>query len=115
MSPLLPSRPAGRLRLLVLGLLLAVGGLLVAPSGAAAADPAATADRLTTSLGAQGAGAYLDASGRLTVNVLNAGAAAQVRAAGATPQAGHPQPGPAGAGQGGPGHGRGPGRGQLGR
>ena len=86
MSPLLPSRPAGRLRLLVLGLLLAVGGLLVAPSGAAAADPAATADRLTTSLGAQGAGAYLDASGRLTVNVLNAGAAAQVRAAGATPR-----------------------------
>jgi streptogrisin D len=86
MSPLLPSRPAGRVRLLVLGLLLAVAGLLVAPSGAAAADPAATADRLTTSLGAQGAGAYLDASGRLTVNVLNAGAAAQVRAAGATPR-----------------------------
>ena len=86
MSPLLPSRPAGRVRLLVLGLLLAVAGLLVAPSGAAAADPAATADRLTTSLGAQGAGAYLDASGRLTVNVLSAGAAAQVRAAGATPR-----------------------------
>ena len=84
MSPLLPSRPAGRVRLLVLGLLLAVAGLLVAPSGAAAAaDPAATADRLTRSLGAQGAGAYLDTSGRLTVNVLNAGAAAQVRAAGA--------------------------------
>jgi len=90
MSPLLPSRPAGRIRLLVLGLLLAVPGLLVAPSGAAAsgaaADPAATADRLTRSLGAQGAGAYLDASGRLTVNVLGAGAAAQVRAAGATPR-----------------------------
>ena len=86
MSPLLPSRPAGRVRLLVLGLLLAVAGLLVAPSGAAAADPAATADRLTTSLGAQGAGAYLDASGRLTVNVLSAGAAAQVRAAGAAPR-----------------------------
>ena len=86
MSPLLPSRPAGRVRLLVLGLLLAVAGLLVAPSGAAAADPAATADRLTSSLGTQGAGAYLDASGRLTVNVLSAGAAAQVRAAGATPK-----------------------------
>jgi hypothetical protein len=89
MSPLLPSRPAGRARLLVLGLLLAVAGLLVAPSGAAAgaaADPTATADRLTTALGAQGAGAYLDASGRLTVNVLSAGAAAQVRAAGATPK-----------------------------
>jgi streptogrisin D len=86
MSPLLPSRPAGRVRLLVLGLLLAVAGLLVAPSSAAAADPAATADRLTSSLGTQGAGAYLDASGRLTVNVLSAGAAAQVRAAGATPR-----------------------------
>src|SRR5215212_9922212 len=86
MSPLLPSRSAGRVRLLVLGLLLAVAGLLVAPSGAAAADPAATADRLTTSLGAQGAGAYLDASGRLTVNVLSADAAGQVRAAGATPR-----------------------------
>ena len=89
MSPLLPSRPAGRVRLLVLGLLLAVAGLLVAPStaaGAATADPAATADRLTRSLGAQSAGTYLDASGRTTVNVLNAGAAAQVRAAGATPR-----------------------------
>ena len=86
MSPLLPSRPAGRVRLLVLGLLLALAGLLVAPSSAAAADPAATADRLTSSLGTQSAGAYLDASGRLTVNVLSAGAAAQVRAAGATPR-----------------------------
>jgi streptogrisin D len=89
MSPLLPSRPAGRVRLLVLGLLLAVAGLLVAPAGAAAtgaASPAAPPDRLTRSLGAQSAGAYLDASGRLTVNVLSAGAAAQVRAAGATPK-----------------------------
>jgi streptogrisin D len=90
MSPLLPSRPAGRVRLLVLGLLLAVAGLLLAPAAAtaagASADPAATADRLTRALGTQGAGAYLDASGRLTVNVLSAGAAAQVRAAGATPR-----------------------------
>jgi streptogrisin D len=89
MSPLLPSRPAGRVRLLVLGLLLAVAGLLVAPpaaAGAATADPAATADQLTRSLGAQSAGTYLDASGRMTVNVLNAGAAAQVRAAGAIPR-----------------------------
>jgi streptogrisin D len=88
MSPLLPSRPASRVRLLVLGLLLAVAGLLVAPStaaGAATADPAATADRLTRSLGAQSAGAYLDASGRMTVNVVSAAPAAQVRAAGATP------------------------------
>ena len=88
MSPLLPSR---RARLLVLGLLLAVAGLLVAPAapaapGSAAPDAAATADRLTRALGAQAAGAYLDASGRLTVNVLGAGAAAPVRAAGATPR-----------------------------
>jgi streptogrisin D len=91
MSPFLPSRPGGRVRLVVLGLLLAVAALLVAPAASAApsaapsgADPAATADRLTRALGAQGAGAYLDATGRLTVNVLGARAAAQVRAAGAT-------------------------------
>jgi hypothetical protein len=93
MSPSLRSRPGGHIRLLVLGLLLAVAALLVAPaavaapsSGAPGADPAATADRLTRALGAKGAGAYLDASGRLTVNVLGATAAAQVRAAGATPR-----------------------------
>jgi streptogrisin D len=92
MSPSLRSRPGGHIRLLVLGLLLAVAALLVAPAAVAApssgapADPAATADRLTRALGAQGAGAYLDASGRLTVNVLGAEAAAQVRAAGATPK-----------------------------
>src|SRR5918993_53578 len=92
MSPFLPSRPGGRVRLLVLGLLLAVAALLVAPaasaapSGAQSADQVATADRVTRALGAQGAGAYLDASGRLTVNVLGARAAAQVRAAGATPK-----------------------------
>jgi streptogrisin D len=92
MSPFLPSRPGGRIRLLVVGLLLAVAALLVAPAasaaprGASAPDVAATADRLTRSLGAQAAGAYLDASGRLTVNVLGARAAAQVRAAGATPR-----------------------------
>jgi streptogrisin D len=93
MSPFLPSRPGGRVRPVVLGLLLAVAALLVAPAAGAApsaapssADPAATADRLTRALGAQGAGAYLDATGRLTVNVLGARAAAQVRAAGATPK-----------------------------
>ena len=92
MSPFLPSRPGGRIRLLVVGLLLAVAALLVAPAasaapgGASAPDVAATADRLTRSLGAQAAGAYLDASGDLTVNVLGARAAAQVRAAGATPR-----------------------------
>jgi streptogrisin D len=83
--------PSFRFRLGILGLLLAVAGLLVAPTAATAAagsaqDPDATADRLTRDLGAQGAGAYLDASGRLTVNVLSARAAAQVRAAGATPK-----------------------------
>ena len=92
MSPFLPTRPGGRIRLLVVGLLLAVAALLVAPAagaaprGGSAPDVAATADRLTRSLGAQAAGAYLDASGRLTVNVLGARAAAQVRAAGATPR-----------------------------
>ena len=46
------------------------------PRGASAPDVAATADRLTRSLGAQAAGAYLDASGRLTVNVPGARAVA---------------------------------------
>jgi streptogrisin D len=92
MSPFLPTRPGGRIRLLVVGLLLAVAALLVAPAagaaprGGSAPDVAAAADRLTRSLGAQAAGAYLDASGRLTVNFLGARAAAQVRAAGATPR-----------------------------
>jgi streptogrisin D len=91
MSPFLPPRPGGRVRLPALGLLLALVALLAAPAataapGGAAADVTATADRLTRALGAQGAGAYLDASGRLTVNVLGAQAAAQVRAAGATPR-----------------------------
>jgi streptogrisin D len=104
MSPLLrsrrgpsrpgPSRRGGRLRVSALGLLLALAVLLAAPvagvasaaPGPAATDVAATADRLTRALGAQGAGAYLDASGRLTVNVLGTRAAAQVRAAGATPR-----------------------------
>jgi streptogrisin D len=94
MSPFLPPRPGGPLRVLVLGLLLAVAAVLVAPAagatpsgnGASGADPAATADRLTEALGTQAAGAYLGASGRLTVNVLDERAAAQVRAAGATPK-----------------------------
>ena len=91
MSPSLPPRRRGRARPLVLGLLLALAALLAAPAAGAApkaADPdaAATADRLTRALGAQAAGAYLDASGRLTVNVLGPEAAAQVRAAGATPR-----------------------------
>jgi hypothetical protein len=91
MSPSLPSRPGGRIRLLVVALLVAVAAVLVAPAAGAAPngdaqDVAATADRLTRALGADGAGAYLDASGRLTVNVLGVRAAAQVRAAGGTPR-----------------------------
>lgn len=84
MSPSLPIRRG------VLVLLLALAALPAAPAAsaapAAAPDVAATADRLTRALGAQAAGAYLDASGRLTVNVLGAEAAARVRAAGATPR-----------------------------
>jgi streptogrisin D len=99
MSPLLPSRPTKsrpgrRARRSAVGLLLALAALLLTPAAGAAgaghdgaaSDLAGTADRLTRALGAQGAGAYLDASGRLTVNVLGARAAAQVRAAGATPR-----------------------------
>ena len=83
--------PSFRFRLGILGLLLAVAGLLVAPTAPTAAagsaqDPDATADRLTEALGTQAAGAYLGASGRPTVNVLDERAAAQVRAAGATPK-----------------------------
>ena len=91
MSPSLPTRRGGRARPLVLGLLLALAALLAAPAAVAAPsaatpDATATADRLTKALGPRAAGAYLDASGRLTVNVLGARAAAQVRAAGATPK-----------------------------
>jgi hypothetical protein len=58
MSPFLPSRPRVR-RLLVVGLLLAMAALLAAPAAGAAPrgagkDAAATADRLTGALGAQG-------------------------------------------------------------
>jgi streptogrisin D len=92
MSPSLRTRPRGRLRTLAAGLLLALAALLLAPPAGAATRAGAApstaelAARLTRAVGAQGAGAYLDASGRLTVNVLSARAAAQVRAAGATPR-----------------------------
>jgi hypothetical protein len=61
MSPSLPSRPGGRLRLPVVSLLLALASLLLAPAAgaaprAAAPDAAATADRLTRALGAQAGG-----------------------------------------------------------
>jgi hypothetical protein len=80
MSPFLSFRPGGRIRSLAVGLLLALAVLLAVPvvgvagpARSGGADVAATADRLTRALGAQGAGAYLDASGRLTVNVLGRG------------------------------------------
>jgi hypothetical protein len=62
MSPFLPSRPGGRIRLVVVGLLLALAALPAAPAAGAAPrgatrDVAATADRLTRALGAQGASA----------------------------------------------------------
>src|SRR4029453_4037201 len=92
MSPFLPARPAGGIRSLAVGLLLARAVLLPGPAAGVAgparsggADVAATADRLTRALGGQGAGAYLDASGRLTVNVLGARAAGHGGPAGATP------------------------------
>jgi streptogrisin D len=53
----------------------------------AQAAQTALADRLTRTLGARAAGAYLDAAtGALVVNVLDAATAGQVRAAGATPR-----------------------------
>jgi hypothetical protein len=53
----------------------------------AQAAQAALADRLTRTLGARAAGAYVDAaSGALVVNVLDAATAAKARAAGATPR-----------------------------
>ena len=45
MSPFLPSRPGGRVRLLALGLLLAVAALLVAPAASAAPTGAQSADQ----------------------------------------------------------------------
>jgi len=53
----------------------------------AQAAQTALAERLTSTLGARAAGAYLDAAtGAVVVNVLDAASARQVRAAGATPR-----------------------------
>jgi streptogrisin D len=66
-----------------------VQSLAITPAEAARrlqaqAGQTATADRLTRSLGARAAGAFIDAAtGALVVNVLDAAAAAEVRAAGA--------------------------------
>ena len=61
-----------------------------APAVAAPAAPAginATATSLAETLGeARSAGSYLDAAGKLVVNVTDADAAAAVRASGATPR-----------------------------
>jgi streptogrisin D len=68
---------------------LAAGTLLVAPATQAAPASAASpagATALATQLGARSAGAYQDAAGHLVVTVTDSAAAAQVRAAGATPQ-----------------------------
>ena len=68
---------------------LAAGTLFAAHSAQAAptvpATPAA-ANAVAHNLGASSAGSYVDASGRTVVTVTNAAAAAQVRAAGATPK-----------------------------
>ncbi|GAA1831559.1 S1 family peptidase [Luedemannella flava] len=65
-----------------------IGALLV-PSGAQAKPTTPTdvaASRLAEALGDRSPGSYVDASGALVVTVTDATAAAQVRAAGATPR-----------------------------
>jgi len=70
-----------------------VTGLLLAPSIARAATTgpmtlanAASAETLVAKLGAQSAGSYLDAGGRMVVAVTNQAAAESVKAAGAIPR-----------------------------
>ncbi len=71
-----------------------VGSGLVAASPATAAPavgdasfaPSALASKLDTQLGTRDAGSYLDASGKLVVNVTDAATAAEVTASGATPR-----------------------------
>jgi streptogrisin D len=84
--------PGSKLRRPIVGLAVAllVGSAFAASPAAAApsgADPSfapsALAGRLDGTLGARAAGAFLDRSGRLTVNVTDATTAAQVQAAGA--------------------------------
>ncbi len=71
---------------LVAGALLATHpAQAAAPTAAPAAGPA-TASALVSQLGARTAGSYLDASGTVVVTVTDSAAAAQVRAAGATPE-----------------------------
>jgi streptogrisin D len=78
----------------LVGATAALIGALFNPVGAGAAtDPAAAGERaagvattLSTKLGARTAGSYLDPSGALVVTVTDTAAAAEVRAAGATPR-----------------------------
>ncbi|MEH0845574.1 S1 family peptidase [Micromonospora sp. CPCC 205711] len=67
---------------------LVTGALLGAPAQAAPASPASpdAAATLAQRLGDRAAGTYADASGKMVVAVTDAGAARQVRAAGATPR-----------------------------
>jgi streptogrisin D len=84
-----------QLRRLTVGLavgLLAGTAFLATPASAApsAPDPSyapsVLATSIDTSLGAQAAGSYVDAAGKVVVNVSDATAAAKVKAAGATPR-----------------------------
>jgi streptogrisin D len=84
-----------KLRRPIVGLAVAVlvGSALVASPAAAAPsapDPSFTtstlASKLDSAFGTRIAGSYLDAAGKLTVNVTDAATAAEVTAAGATPR-----------------------------
>ncbi|WP_092558410.1 S1 family peptidase [Actinoplanes derwentensis] len=71
---------------LAVGVLVA-SGLASSPASAApiiSGDHSALASTLDAKLGARDAGSYVDASGKLVVNVTDAATAAEVRAAGAT-------------------------------
>jgi streptogrisin D len=70
---------------LAAGVVLAAGPAQAAPAAVPSAS-AATAGALASHLGARSAGSYRDASGHTVVTVTDATAAAQVRAAGATPK-----------------------------
>jgi streptogrisin D len=77
---------------LAVGILVGSGLAAASPASAAPAvgdasfAPSALATRLDDQLGARDAGSYLDASGKLVVNVTDATTAAEVKAAGATPR-----------------------------
>jgi streptogrisin D len=87
--------PGSKLRRPIVGLAVAllVGSAFAASPAAAAPSgsdpsfaPSALATRLDGKLGARTAGSFVDAAGKLTVNVTDAATAAEVQAAGATPR-----------------------------